>query len=93
MFIFFFFLEKKVISNLPIPIQCTIFLLQLGGFLRPSSSKDKKNKSTSSAPSRSSIDQEAGFGGPNGDPFHDRVDVDAIAEYEVNERFEQMLVS
>ena len=54
--------------------------------------KDKKSKSTTSAP-RNLQPEEHGFGGPNGDPFPEVVDVDSIAEYEVNERFEQMLVS
>lgn len=54
--------------------------------------KDKKHKSTSSAP-RTLPPEEQGYVGPNGDPFPEVLDVDSIAEYEVNERFEQMLVS
>ena len=54
--------------------------------------KEKKHKSTSSAP-RPPLSEEPGNGGHNGDPFQEGLDVDSIAEFEVNERFEQMLVS
>lgn len=55
--------------------------------------KEKKHKSTSSAPKQSTVDEHGGFGGPNGDTFTEFVDVHSIADYEVNERYEQMLVS
>ena len=54
--------------------------------------KDKKIKSTSSAP-RTVQAEDHGFVRPNGDPSSESVDVYSIADFEVSERFEQMLVS
>lgn len=53
--------------------------------------KGKKSKSTSEA--RKGPSEDYRMGGANGDAISDRVDVESIADYEVNERFEKMLVS
>ncbi|KAL8577404.1 hypothetical protein ACOMHN_060226 [Nucella lapillus] len=53
--------------------------------------KEKKHKSTSSAASRQSGVEEQFGAGSNGDPFPEALDVDSIGDYEVKERFEQML--
>ncbi|XP_005103589.1 protein diaphanous homolog 1 [Aplysia californica] len=48
-----------------------------------------KHKSTSSAPSKGYSYDDHGFNG--GDPFTDSVDVTSMADFEINERFEQLL--
>lgn len=53
--------------------------------------KGKKSKSTSEA--RKGPSEDYRMGGANGDAISDRVDVESIADFEVNERFEKMLVS